>query len=302
MEKKIQHLKLRKLKISDYDQFKKLFFICFKKKISFQFFKWRYFSDKFSFCYGVFDLQKLIANVGMVSIRLANKNKDRILSRHSSMVDPNYRGKGIFSKLLIEVKKNIKKKVFAIVMWPNKNNHSNFGFKNKNLIKKKLYIYETMPIEISSIKIKSIPISKLNEYKNYVFEGNSFFLKNLNYFHKRYLLYKKNEYILNKFNYKNFNSFFILKYLKHNKENKYILLDHFGSNKIKKKHFSCLIKEKKKFIFLSKKKINNSYFKIINSLNFKLGANNKIDLKKKKILLENKDIFLGDTDNFINLN
>jgi GNAT superfamily N-acetyltransferase len=302
MEKKIQHLKLRKLSLSDYDQFKKLFFICFKKKISFQFFKWRYFSDKFSFCYGVFDSQKLIANVGMLSISLSNKKKDRIFSRHSSMVDPNYRGKGIFSKLLIKVKKIIKKKVFAIVMWPNKNNHSNFGFKNKNLIKKKLYIYETKPIKISSSKVKNIPISKINKFKDYVFEGNSFFLKNMTYFNKRYLLYKKKEYILNKFNYKGFNSFFVLKYLKHNKENKYILLDHFGSNKVKEKHLSCLIKEKKKFIFLSKKKINYSNFKIINSLNFKFATNNKINLKKIKNFLEKKDIFLGDTDNFINLN
>ena len=187
-------------------------------------------------------------------------------------------------------------------MWPNKNNHSNFGFKNKNLIKKKLYIYETKPIKISSSKVKNIPISKINKFKDYVFEGNSFFLKNMNYFNKRYLLYKKKEYILNKFNYKGFNSFFVLKYLKHNKENKYILLDHFGSNKVKEKHLSCLIKEKKKFIFLSKKKINYSNFKIINSLNFKFATNNKINLKKIKNFLEKKDIFLGDTDNFINLN
>ena len=36
-EKKIH---FRKLKISDYDQFKNLFFSCFKKKVSLDFFRW----------------------------------------------------------------------------------------------------------------------------------------------------------------------------------------------------------------------------------------------------------------------
>ena len=65
-------LTYKKLKISDFDQFQNLFYLCFKKKISLNFFKWRYFSDRFSFCYGVFESSKLIANVGMVSIKLNN--------------------------------------------------------------------------------------------------------------------------------------------------------------------------------------------------------------------------------------
>ena len=67
------NLIFRKLKISDYKKFKKLFYLCFKKEISYNFFKWRYFSDKFSFCYGVFTSSKLIANVGMKMIHLNNK-------------------------------------------------------------------------------------------------------------------------------------------------------------------------------------------------------------------------------------
>ena len=44
----------RKLKLSDYPRFEKLFKKNYKKKISYEFFKWRYFLDRHSFCYGVF--------------------------------------------------------------------------------------------------------------------------------------------------------------------------------------------------------------------------------------------------------
>lgn len=301
MKEKLKNLKFRKLKISDYEQFRKLFLDCFKMKVSYKFFKWRYFSDKNSFCYAAFDNRKLIANVGMISMKLNNKKKNRVFSRHSSMVDPNFRGLGIFSKLLIHVKKNIKKRVSVIVMWPNKNNHSNFGFKKKHLIIKKFYIYQTKP-GIKTLKMKIISIAKLNKLKDYLIQNNSFFLKNFSYFNKRYFLYKKEKYIINQFNYKNFNSFFILKNAENNSDNKYILLDHFGSSEIKMKHFNSLINQKKNIIFLSKKKINHSNFKIINFLNFKLAIMSKSNLEKINILFKNKDFFLGDTDNFMNLN
>ena len=74
---KNSNLTYKKLKISDYDEFRKLFYLCFKKKISFDFFKWRYFSNKSSFCYGAFISSKLIANVGMISVKL-NNNKNEI--------------------------------------------------------------------------------------------------------------------------------------------------------------------------------------------------------------------------------
>ena len=83
----------RKLKISDYQNFRKLFYLCFKKKISYDFYKWRYFNDRFSFCYGAFDSSKLIANVGMKSLKLNNNNNERVFSRHTSMVSSNYRGR-----------------------------------------------------------------------------------------------------------------------------------------------------------------------------------------------------------------
>ena len=77
MDSRLNKSKLiyRKLKISDYQEFRKLFKSCFKRNISFDFFKWRYFSNRESFCYGVFKQRTLIANVGMFSIKLNNKEK-----------------------------------------------------------------------------------------------------------------------------------------------------------------------------------------------------------------------------------
>ena len=88
MNSKLKNFKLiyRKLTISDYDEFKKLFYNCFNRNISFDFFKWRYFSDKFSFCYGAFEASSLIANVGMISIKLNNNKNELVFSRHYSMV------------------------------------------------------------------------------------------------------------------------------------------------------------------------------------------------------------------------
>ena len=138
---KHSNLIFRKLKISDYDEFKNLFYFSFKKKISFDFYKWRYFSDKFSFCYGAFDKSRLIANVGMFSIKLNNSSHERIFSRHSSMVLKKYRGIGIYSKLLNEVRKKILKKVRLVVMWPNKNNFASFVLEKKiHLIRNITYI------------------------------------------------------------------------------------------------------------------------------------------------------------------
>ena len=134
-------LVFRRLNLSDYDEFKKLFYFCFKKNISLNFYKWRYFRNKLSFCYGVFKDSRLIANIGIVSIKLNNKTSERVLSRHSSMVLQKYRGQGIFSDLQKKVKKKYQK-INLIAMWPNKNNFANFGI-DKKIIKSKYYLYKT---------------------------------------------------------------------------------------------------------------------------------------------------------------
>lgn len=305
MNPKLKNLNLtfRKLKMTDYHEFKKLFYLCFKKKISFDFFKWRYFSSRSSFCYGVFKSSKLIANVGMISIKLNNYNQEKIFSRHSSMVLKKYRGFRIFSELQKEVKKKIYKKSQLIVMWPNKNNFSNFGIDSDKIIKKKYYLYKSS-IESKMIlkkKTSNYHIDNLIKFKNNIKRGNSFFFKNFVYFKERYFSYKKNEYYINEFKLKKLKSFFILKRNKNNSNIENVILDHFGSEEIKSKHLSNLLLEKNRLIFLAKSKIKNPNLQLLNYLLLKIGYINKFDPSKKKNILLKKEIFLGDTDIFITL-
>ena len=81
----------------------------------------------------------------------------------------------------------------------------------------------------------------------------------------------------------------------------YVILDHFGSEKIKSKHLSCLIGDKNKLIFLSSKKIDKPKYKLLNYLYFKIGFIKRFTLKQKKTILFNKEIFLGDTDIFFTI-
>ena len=300
MNSDLDELKLnyRKLKISDYYQFKRLFKYSFNKEISYDFYKWRYFKDKYSFCYGAFKSSTLIANVGMFSVKLNNNKGEKIFSRHSSMVLKKYRFKGVFSRLLNRVKKNFLKKTYLVVMWPNKNNFANFGLNSDKIIKKKFYLYKTISKSntLNTEKLKNI--DELNNLKYYINQKKSFFYKDFNYFKNRYFLYRKSDYYINKFKFKNFESFFILKFQKESSRNYLVILDHFGSEKIINKHLSSIIKSQKKIIFLSQKKIINSNIKLLNNIYLKVGFIKKYTKIKKKNILK-KQIFLGDTDIFI---
>ena len=290
----------RKLKISDYEEFRKLFYSCFKKDISLEFFKWRYFSERFSFCYGAFKSSKLIANVGMVSIKL--NNKERVYSRHSSMVLKKYRKLGVFSALLKKVKKKILKTTRIVIMWPNKNNFAKFSLDNKKIINKEYYLYKASSSNNLISKTKNYNIEELLKFKKFLKnKKNSLFSKNFFYFKNRYLSYKKNDYFINRFQIKNFESFFILKRNQDKLNLNYVVLDHFGSEKIKLKHFYNLIREQNKLIFLSKRKINKPNFKLLNKLYFRVGFFKKFNLTEKRNFLFKKEIFLGDTDIFISI-
>lgn len=301
MTSEFKNLKFRKLRITDYNSFKKLFYSCFKKKISFHFYKWRYFSDEFSFCYGAFKNSKLIANVGMISIQIDKNLNNIIYSRHSSMVLENFRGFGIFSKLSMLVKNKFLKKIPFVLMWPNNNNFSNFGIKEKNILKKKYYLYKTFKKSNFKSIIKSYPITDLIKYKKFITNEKSIYLKNFQYYKKRYISYKKNEYFLNEFKIKNLKSFFIIKYNKDLTGFNHVILDHFGSKKIYHKHLFYLIKNVDKLIFLSKTRLNNPEYKLINLVNVKIGFLQKSHIQKKRNFLKNKNFYLGDTDIFITI-
>ena len=291
----------RKLKLSDYPSFEKLFKKTYKKKISYEFFKWRYFFDKYSFCYGVFESSNLIANVGMVSMQSNSAKKPRIYSRHSSMVAKKYRGKGIFSQLLKEVKKKIISKSTMVIMWPNKNNFSTFGI-NKNLIlKRKFYLYKSLNLDVKHIETNSINLNELKKFRLLINNKKNFFFKNYNYFYKRYFLYKRNEYFINFFEFENKKSFFIVKKNRYKYGKNYIVLEHFGSIKIKQIHLRNLMKEKRELLFWSNIKMNKSNLNLIAKINLNVGLMKNISYRNKKSIINNKIFMPGDTDTFISL-
>lgn len=296
----------RKLKLSDFESFKKLFFNCFKRNVSYEFYKSRYFNDKSSFCFGAFDSDKLVANIGMYSQVINNKSKERVFSRHSSMVHQKYRQKGIFSNLSKIVKKRISKNIKTIVMWPNKNNFSNFGIEKKNIISNKFFLYQTFIKKIKSqntilVETVNLEIDELINLKPLMKSKTNFFLKNYSYFKSRYLTYKKNEYFINKYKFKNFQSFFIIKRNKNGKKNNFVIMDHLGSNYLKSDHLKYLIKNQNKLIFLSKQRYNKSNLKMIYYLECKIGFVKNDKFNSKKNLIKKKEISLGDTDIFISL-
>ena len=295
---KLKKIKLtfRKLKLTDYHKFEKLFYLSFKKKISYKFFKWRYFTDKLSFCYGAFESSNLVANVGIKYLKLNDANKSVIFSRHSSMVLKNYRGNKIYSEILKKIRQKFFKKTKVLIMWPNKDNFANFGYSSREIIKKKFYLYGFKRSGKTKKKTSDININKLCLFKKFFKNNNSFIFKDLKYYRNRYMDYRKKDYFINKYDLGKFSSFFILKKLNIKSGYNYVILDNFGSKNIKSKHFNKLVNEKEAIIFWSKRKIYNLNYKLISHINLLICF-----IKNKKQKLSNREFMLGDTDSFITL-
>jgi hypothetical protein len=185
-------------------------------------------------------------------------------------------------------------------MWPNQNNLASFGIEKKNILQKKFYIYKIVSNLNYNKNIKNYSINELTKYKKYFQKNNSFLLKNFTYFKNRYLSYKKHEYVINKFEYKNSISFIVLKKNKDKSGTNFVILDHFGSKEIYQRHLSFLINNQNKLIFLSKKLLKKNNCLLMSKLNLKIGVIKKLNIKKKNFL-KNKNIFLGDTDTFISI-
>ena len=164
-------------------------------------------------------------------------------------------------------------------------------------------MYKTSLTSTSTLlkKTENCHIDELIKFKGFIENNKSFFYKNFYYLKSRYLSYKKNDYLINKFEFKKLTSFFILKRYKDKLGLNYVILDHFGSEKLKSRHLSYLSSNQNKLIFLSKKKINKSKVKLLDYIYFKIGFIKKFSPKHKKIILTNKEIFLGDTDIFLTI-
>ena len=156
-----------------------------------------------------------------------------------------------------------------------------------------------MQLKKSISKTKDYPIEDIVRFKNYMKYNDSFFYKNYNYFKNRYLSYKKSEYYINQFIFNKKFSFFILKRNRNKSGLNYVIVDHFGSNKIRSKHLNFLISNKNKLIILSKNKIKKNNFIFLNYLYFKIGFIHNDESDFKKFGLLKKEIYLGDTDTFI---
>ncbi len=173
--------------------------------------------------------------------------------------------------------------------------------KEKRLLNKNFIFIKPILTRKKKKKTQNYNVKKLIKLKKLIQNKESFFLKDFTYFKKRYLFYNKNEYFINKYSFNNLSSFFIIKINKNKSDLNYVILDHFGSSKIKSKHFSYLLGDLKKIVFLSKKKINKPNFKFLNYLYFKIGFINKFNSYQKKKIFSNKEIFLGDTDIFMKI-
>ena len=142
---KLDKLVFRQVKKNDLDliliNFKKVF----NKKISKDFYNWRYGSNLNSYTSFVATFQnKIIAHIGFVKYRL-DKFQNNIYSRHSTFVSNQFQQKGIYSKLLEFCLINLKKKTSFVIAWPNLKNlkasqkHSNFKIINFYYLFNKYY-------------------------------------------------------------------------------------------------------------------------------------------------------------------
>ena len=82
----------------DFKIIKKKFLLNFRKKISKEFYVWRYLLSNRIYCYVIEKQKEIIGHVGFV--RYKSKYNSYFLSRHSSFVDEKYRRKNLYSDLI----------------------------------------------------------------------------------------------------------------------------------------------------------------------------------------------------------
>lgn len=305
-------MKFRLVNKKDFKKIQRLFQSVFKRNISKKFYFWRYL-DNNSFAY-VNNSQKIIFHVGFLKKKFNDKKKVELLSRHSSMVADKFQRKGIYSSFLNNfiVKKFRKKKYFAIITWPNKNNFKTlkkikfkftykkiFLYSNKNLIKNSNF---NLNILRSFKSFDKKNISEIKKLKSEV----SFFYKDYNYIQKRYIQdpHQTYYYFLKYFGKKL--SLIIFSLNKINQDKTLIIQDYFGTKSIFKNSLIEFCK------YFSKKNISITLWKNWNTKNKpsylknfrkqKLYQNVVIlHLRKKNFMLDKYIFMPGDNDIFLKL-
>lgn len=299
MYRKIKYRKVTKKYIS---QITTLFKKIFNKKISKEFYDWRYKNKNVYNSYIALKNNKVIAHIGYVEYRFFKKNK--VYSRHSSFVDKNFRGQGIYSNLLKFSFTHLKNKTNFIIVWPNKLNlKNNLKFKNFFLIQK-YYLYTKTFKNIKQIKLNKI-LSK-NFYDIEKKNLNSIFIKDKKYILWRFFSYRSKNYI--NFNIDKSKKKIILQKAKYNGKIFYYIADYFDNSIFLKKiipqidslkiNYKVLIasddKKMKKFLSAYGLKKENYVFNVGIFVLKKNEYLKKILIKKIK-----KNIKIADTDVFI---
>ena len=305
-------MKFRRVVLNDFQKIKKLYLSCFNLKISRTFYKNMYLEKDIFNSFVALNENHIIGHVGFIKNLINFENKIfSIYSRHSSMIEPEFRRNKIYSRLCDYSFKKIKKSnTIGIITWPNKiNKKVKLDYKYINLSSYKL-------IKIERIKlITNNYFKKININKKILINGffdENIFKKDLDYINNKYSRFKNIIYLIDKNN-----NIFIISYKKNKKMYDVYLIDYFTKNKEDIYNFYNNLK----YIKLHKndgKEINFYTWDKINKIS-KTKKNLKkkylipktyfpkfIPLKKidKKILtfIRSKSFKMGDTDSFYEYN
>ena len=305
-------MKFRRVVFNDFQKIKKLYLSCFNLKISRTFYENMYLEKKSFNSFVALNEDHIIGHVGFFKNLIQFENKIfSIYSRHSSMIEPEFRRNKIYSRLCDYSFKKIKKSnTIGIITWPNKiNKKVKLDYKYINLSVYKLIKIEKIKL-IANNYFKKFNINKKILINN--FYDENLYKKNINYINNKYSRFKNIIYLIDKDK-----NIFIISYKKNKEMYDIYLIDYFTKNKEDIYNFY----NKLKYIKLHKKedaKINFYTWGEVNKVNKtkkNLGKESLIiktyfpkfiPLKKidKKILsfIRSKSFKMGDTDSFYEYN
>lgn len=162
------------------EEFQKLFRDCFNREISKEFLIWRYINNPTNeiFVNVALKSNKIIANYSVSPCKLSiNGNIEKVGLSMTTMTHPNFRGRGLFTKLASELyKKMLQSNYKAVIGFPNNNSH--FNFVNK-LKWKDIYEIPTMKLDLLKIgDFSSYSNSNIIKDKNFLLDYSKLIYNN----------------------------------------------------------------------------------------------------------------------------
>lgn len=183
-----------------------LFELVFKKRITYDYWKWRFLDNPLNIILIklMWDKEMLVGHYAVSPIHLNYKNKILISGLSmTTMVHPNYNGLGIFPQLANSLYKELTNKNINLVWgFPNPNSHKTFikylGWNNISLIPILSFELDksTPKFNISIKKIMKFEHKHSNRYQE-LFQNYNFSInKNIDYLNWRYTLCPTTKYII----------------------------------------------------------------------------------------------------------